>query len=132
MHHIIKRIVAILRPSAVIVHFYQPLHANLTDTSGHAAGLHRLAATFGIFAFDARIAGDAFFRDPGVAAVHTFFIRAGLNAFAIAATLALVNQNDTVFRPFVNRFARAGGEASWIAAVIADAREIKKPGFMFR
>ena len=132
MYEVVKRVVSIFGPGTVAVHFNQPLHADLADARRHAAGLHRLPLGLRVLSLDARIAGDAFLRDSGIAPVHRLLVRAGLDTLAVATALLLVYEHDSVLGSLVDRLARTGGQTGRITAMVTDARQIEEPGLMLR
>src|SRR3989338_3041769 len=130
MDEIIERMMSVFCPGAITVHFDEPLHADLADACRHAAGLHRLPLGLRVLSLDARIAGDAFLRDSGIAPIHRLLVRAGLYALAVATALLLVYEHDSVLGSLVDRLARAGGQTGRITAMVTDARQIEEPGLM--
>ena len=132
MDEVVKRAVAVLLPGAVLVHFDEALQADMADAGGHAAGLHGQALAVLVPAFDAGEAGDAFLAGAGGAAVEALLVRAGFQAFAVAAATLLVDEHDAVFGAFVDGVARAGSEAGGIGAMVADPRQVKEPGLVLR
>src|SRR3990167_9448089 len=127
MNHVIERMLAVLSPGSVRVEFDQALHPNLADASGHAARFQRLAVRFRVRAFDTRVAGDAFLGNARVAPIHALLVGAGLDALAVTAALALIEQNDAVLRALINGLAGAGGQAGRVGAVIANTLQVEEP-----
>ena len=68
----------------------------------------------------------------GGAPVHRLLEGALFNALLVSAAAILVDQDDAVFRPFVDRLSGTGREATRIGAVIANTLEIEEEGLMFR
>src|ERR1043166_2996075 len=124
---IIKRIIPVLLPGAILFQLHQALQTNVAHASGHPARLHGQAATSWVAPFDSREARDTLFRRAGGPAIICFLVRAGFHALARTAAALLVHQPDSILRPFVNRVARTRRKARRITAVIANAREIKEP-----
>ena len=61
-----------------------------------------------------------------------FIVGAGLDALPVAAALLLVDENDPVLGPLVDRLSRAGGEARGVGTVVADARQVEEPRVVHR
>src|SRR5262249_46451456 len=125
----IERVGRVVGPGAVRGDRDQGLESDLADAGRHAPGLARPAvrAQALVPPLDPRIAADAFLAGPGRAAVHDFLVRAALDALAIAPATLLVNQDDAVLGPLVDRLAGAGGQAGGVGAVVADPRQGEEP-----
>src|SRR5512135_1198543 len=122
----------IFGPETVLPDAHQALHPDLADAGGHTARFHRLDPGQGVFAFNPRIARDALLADARRAAVHRLLERALFHALLVPAAPVLVDQHDAVFRPLVDRLARAGRQAARIGAVVADPLEIEEERLMLR
>src|SRR5690606_12763376 len=77
---------------------------------------------------DARIAEDALLRLSGGPVVVDLLVGAPRDAHAPAAAFLLVDQDDAVFRPLVDRSARAGSETGRVEAVLAQPRQVHHEG----
>ncbi len=131
-NRVVERVPPIFRPQAVFTDAHQALHPDLSDAGCHAARFHRLAARQRILTFDARIARDALLRHACGSTIHRLFVGALFHALLVAAAPVLVDQHDPVFWSLVDRLPRAGRQAAWIRAVVADPLEIEEEGLMLR
>src|SRR5690606_34818493 len=124
-----ERVLRVVGPAAVLPDLHEALEPNLPDARRHATSLRRLAvrADRRVLALDSRIAGDALLARPGRRPIHGLLVRAAFDALSVAATTALVDEDDSVLRTFVDRLARTRREASGIGAVVADSREVEEP-----
>lgn len=122
----------IFRPETVLTDAHQTLHTDLSDAGSHTARFHRLATGQRVLPFDTRIARDALFRHACGATIHRLLERALLHALLVPAATILVDQHNAVFRPLVDRLARAGCQAAWIRAVVANPLEIEEERLMLR
>ena len=77
---------------------------------------------------DARVAEDAFLRFAGTPVVVDLLVGAGGDAHAPAAALVLVDQDDAVLLPLVDRSRRAGCNAARVQAMLAQPRQIHHEG----
>src|SRR5210317_394256 len=91
-------------------------HAQVTNSANTRMEASRCLANF-----LARITKDAFFRLTGSPTVVSLLVRTGRNTHPPAATLILVDQNNTVFTALVYGSRRTTGNTSGIQAMIADA-----------
>ncbi len=94
-------------------------HAHVPDATDARVGAGRR-----LTGFEAGEAQDALLGLAGVPVVVHLLVRAAGHAHPPAAALVLVDQDDTVLGPFVDRTARARRQARRIEAVVADPREI--------
>src|SRR5262249_55928878 len=78
-------------------------------------------------AFDARVAADALLAGSGRSPVESLLVRAALDALAIAAATLLVDQDDAILGPLVDRLTRARSQAAGVGAVVADAGQVEEP-----
>ena len=96
-------------------------HAQVADTA-HT----RVHAGRGMSCLNPRIAENALFGFSRMPIVVRLFIRAGRYAHPPGPAHVLVDQDDTVFAPFIDRPRRTGGHASRVKAVVANARQVIK------
>ena len=129
---VIERAVSVFLPGAILIDLDQALEPNVPDARGHATRLHRQSAPMLVSSFDPREAANALLTGPGGAAVKALLVGACFEAFAVTAAAFLIDEDDAVFGPLVDRVARAGRQAGRVRAVIADARQIKEPGLVLR
>src|SRR5208337_2607461 len=77
---------------------------------------------------DARIAEDALLRLTRGPVVIDLFVRATRHTHPPTAALVLIDENDAVFFPLVDRAGRTGGDAARVEAVLTEARQIHHEG----
>src|SRR5438067_401556 len=109
----------IVSPNAIGIHFDQPLQTDLSHARRHATGFQGDAVgTQGfILAFDERETADALFARPGCAAVHGLLVRAALDALAITPATLLVDQDNAILGPLVNRLPGTRTQAAGVGAM---------------
>lgn len=93
-------------------------------------GLHRQAVGLLVAALDAREASDALFARARCAAIECLFVGTRLHAFPVTATTLLVHEDNPILGPLEDSVARAGCQAGWISAVIAQPGQIEEPGLV--
>src|SRR3989338_3576452 len=130
MDQIIKRVLPINRPLSALLHFDQTLQPNLSNARRHTTGFHGVAMALGVFSFNTRKTTNTLFADPRGGPVHRFFIRTGFHTFPVPTASLLIDENDAVFRPFVNSVPWTGRQTPRIGAVITNAGQVEKPGFV--
>lgn len=118
-------------PRAIVGNVDEAVEADFARAYGHAACFHGYAVAQWVIAFNTGVAPDAFFACARGATIHRFFVGAGFDAFAVATTAALVDQDDAIFWSFVDGFAWAGCGACGVGAVVAQALQVEEPGLVF-
>src|SRR3990172_3398074 len=72
------------------------------------------------------VAGYAFLADSGGGVVHGLLVGTVLNALPVASATRLVDENDSVFRTFVDGLSGTGCQTGGVGAVVADSLEVEE------